>query len=134
MKSVIFTYYSSLLSEVFIQNVMSMIRNSDKYDELVICSRVEVPNQILAALRQMIKTTRVQPAFTQAKIHAQHSAVNRINPLMVSALTYQDAFRKMYWDYHHTCGLQDWLVENRSTTLIDFEDLIKGTSNAFGVS
>lgn len=77
---------------------MSMIRNSDKYDELVICSRVEVPNQILAALRQMIKTTRVQPAFTQAKIHAQHSAVNRINPLMVSALTYQEADRLTFFD------------------------------------
>lgn len=50
-----------------------------------------------------------------------------------SVLFKEDAFRKMYWDYHHTGGLQDWLVENRSTTLIDFEDLIKGTSNAFGV-
>ena len=46
----------------------------------------------------------------------------------------EPAFRKMYWNYHTICSLQDWLVENRSATLIDFEELIQGISLVFGQS
>lgn len=46
----------------------------------------------------------------------------------------EPAFRKMYWNYHSACSLQDWLVENRLATLIDFEELIQGTSLVFGQS
>ena len=46
----------------------------------------------------------------------------------------ETSFRKTYWDYYRIQGLQDWLVENRHATLIDFDELIKGTSSAFGVN
>ena len=46
----------------------------------------------------------------------------------------EPAFRKMYWDYYKICGLQDWLIENQSATLIDFEDLIHGKSTVLGHS
>ena len=46
----------------------------------------------------------------------------------------EPAFRKMYWDYYKICGLQDWLIEHQSATLIGFEDLIRGTSAVLGHS
>lgn len=39
-------------------------------------------------------------------------------------------FTKTYWDYHKICGLQDWLIENKSATLVDFDELIAGASSA----
>jgi len=45
----------------------------------------------------------------------------------------ESTFRKIYWDYHKICRLQDWLVKNKSATLIDFEELIHGTSTKLGV-
>ena len=41
-------------------------------------------------------------------------------------------FRKTYWDYYKVCGLQDWLVSNKSATIIDFDELISGKSAVFG--
>lgn len=44
----------------------------------------------------------------------------------------EDSFRKMYWDYHKVCKMQDWLVENKRATIINFEDLVAGKSTEFG--
>lgn len=46
----------------------------------------------------------------------------------------QGTFRKMYWNYHSACHLQDWLVSNKSATLIDFDDLISGNAKEIGAS
>lgn len=46
----------------------------------------------------------------------------------------EDAFRQMYWNYHSACTLQDWLIENKSATLIDFNELIQGKLTTFGQS
>lgn len=46
----------------------------------------------------------------------------------------QGTFRKMYWNYHSACHLQDWLVENKSATLINFDDLVSGAAKEIGSS
>lgn len=46
----------------------------------------------------------------------------------------EDAFRKMYWDYFKCCSMQDWLLQHKSATLIDFKELIKGTLTALAPS
>ena len=46
----------------------------------------------------------------------------------------QGTFRKMYWNYHSACHLQDWLVENKSATLIGFDDLVTGHAKEIGPS
>lgn len=49
--------------------------------------------------------------------------------------TFQDGtFRKMYWNYQSACHLQDWLVENKSATLIDFDELVSGNAKEIGQS
>ena len=51
------------------------------------------------------------------------------------ATTFQEgAFRKIYWNYHSACHLQDWLIANKSATLIDFDDLIAGNAKEIGQS
>jgi hypothetical protein len=44
----------------------------------------------------------------------------------------EDAFRRIYWEYHKVNELQNWLIENKSATEIKFEDLILGNATAFG--
>jgi len=44
----------------------------------------------------------------------------------------EDAFRKTYWDYYKAQEMQDWIIKNRSATVINFQDLISGTSTVFG--
>jgi len=44
----------------------------------------------------------------------------------------EDIFRKTYWDYYRAVEMQDWLIKNKSTTVINFQDLISGSSTAFG--
>jgi hypothetical protein len=47
--------------------------------------------------------------------------------------TFQEAtFRKIYWNYYSASHLQDWLVENKSATIIDFDDLISGNAKEIG--
>lgn len=46
----------------------------------------------------------------------------------------EEAFKKMYWDYHKTVELQDWLVKNCNATPVDFNQLIAGNSSVFGVT
>jgi hypothetical protein len=43
-----------------------------------------------------------------------------------------DAFRKTYWDYYKTDTLQNWVLENMSSTLIYFDELVNGKSDVFG--
>lgn len=51
------------------------------------------------------------------------------------ATTFQEgSFRKMYWNYRSACHLQDWLVENKSATLIDFKDLVTGQAKEISPS
>lgn len=51
------------------------------------------------------------------------------------ATTFQEgAFRKIYWNYYKTCYFQEWLVENKSATLIDFDALIAGNAKEIGQS
>lgn len=44
----------------------------------------------------------------------------------------EDMFRKLYWDYHKVCNIQDWLIKNKNFTLLQFDDLINGKSEIFG--
>lgn len=44
----------------------------------------------------------------------------------------EDTFRKTYWDYYKTQEMQTWIIKNRSTTVINFQDLVSGSSTAFG--
>lgn len=43
-----------------------------------------------------------------------------------------DAFRKAYWDYYKNDELQNWVLANMSSTLIEFDELVTGTSTIFG--
>ena len=49
-----------------------------------------------------------------------------------SCMFKEDAFRKIYWDYFKASEMQDWLIKNKSATVINFQDLISGNSNVFG--
>ena len=44
----------------------------------------------------------------------------------------EDAFRKIYWNYHTVSVIQDWLIKHKGATLIKFDDLISGNSKIFG--
>jgi hypothetical protein len=44
----------------------------------------------------------------------------------------EDAFRKTYWNYYRALEMQDWIIKNKSATVINFQDLISGSSNVFG--
>jgi hypothetical protein len=42
--------------------------------------------------------------------------------------------QRMYWNYYTVYELQNWLVNNKSATLISFEDLISGNAKHFGTN
>jgi len=44
----------------------------------------------------------------------------------------EDTFRMTYWNYYKACEMQDWIIKNKSATVIDFQDLVSGSSTAFG--
>ena len=49
-----------------------------------------------------------------------------------SCMFKEDAFRKTYWNYYRALEMQDWIIKNKSATVINFQDLISGSSNVFG--
>ncbi len=51
----------------------------------------------------------------------------------VSTLFKEITFRKLYWDYHTTATIQQWLIDNQVATMIDFDELVTGSSKVFGI-
>jgi hypothetical protein len=94
VKSVLFTYYSNLVQDIFLENVEAMIRNSQTdYDEIVICSQIEVPLKHVISLSKKCKVTRVFPNYASQQIKKENSQSNqyKIDPFIFSALSYMDA-------------------------------------------
>lgn len=94
MKSVLFTYYTNLVQDIFLENVESLIKNSEiSYDEIVICSQADVPVKIVKALSRHAIVNRVFPDHNsqQAKKISNPNRPYKINPFMLTALSYKDA-------------------------------------------
>lgn len=94
MKSAIFTYYTSDLEEVFLDNVNSLIRNSDqKYDQIVICSMVNIPARISAELYRNYRVIRVYPDHRGKQMLDQFHRDDRflLHPFFISAISYRGA-------------------------------------------
>ena len=45
----------------------------------------------------------------------------------------KDDMREAYWYYYTICELQDWLIKNKSATLLSFEDLVSSNVKEFGI-
>jgi hypothetical protein len=94
VKTVLFTYYSNPVQDIFLENVESILRNSQTdYDELVICSQIEVPLKLVIFLSKKCKVTRVFPNYMSQQIKKENSQSNqyKIDPFIFSALSYMDA-------------------------------------------
>lgn len=94
MKSVLFTYYSNPVQDIFLENVESIIRNSQAdYDEIVICSQIDVPVKHVISLSKKCKVTRVFPNYASQQIKKENSQFNqyKIDPFIFSALSYMGA-------------------------------------------
>lgn len=94
MKSAIFTYYTSDLEEIFLDNVNSLIRNSNQsYDSIVICSLVNIPARISAELYRNHRVIRVYPDHRGRQMLDQYQRGDRflIHPFFISAIAYHGA-------------------------------------------
>jgi hypothetical protein len=93
LKTVLFTYYSSQVQEIFLDNVESLIKNSSSvYSEIVICSQIEVPLKIVKALSKYSQVNRVFPDYNSQKVK-RASAPNlryQVDPFILTALSYKD--------------------------------------------
>lgn len=94
MKSVIFTYYSNSVEDIFVDNINSLVSQSkQKYSAIVICSQVEVPVKISKQLFKHFKVIRIYPDHV-SKIARKFSSTDRpllVNPFILTALAYTSA-------------------------------------------
>jgi hypothetical protein len=93
VKSILFTYYSSQVQEIFLENVESLIKNSESnYSEIVICSQIEVPLKLVKALSKYCPVNRVFPDYNSQKVKRTSTSNTRyqVDPFVLTALSYKD--------------------------------------------
>lgn len=93
MKSILFTYYSNALQDIFLENVESLLNNSmTSYAEIAICSQIEVPVSILKSLSKYAKVNRFFPDHNsqKAKKNSNTERPYKINPFMLTGLSYRN--------------------------------------------
>lgn len=94
MKHILFTYYSRAVHSFFLENVKSLLANSKHtYTEIVICSGIEIPIQIIKELSSYSKVTRVYPDHNSqsAKTSSTLNARIVVNPFLLTAFSYKDS-------------------------------------------
>lgn len=94
MKSVLFTYYSNSVQDIFLENVESLIKNSElTYDEIVICSQIDIPIKVVKSLSENCLVNRVFPDHNSqsAKKTSNPNRPYQINPFVLTALSYKGA-------------------------------------------
>jgi hypothetical protein len=92
--SALFTYYTTDLEEVFLDNVNSLIKNSDqKYDTIVICSMVSIPARISADLYRNHRVVRVYPDHRGKQMLDQLQRGDKfvLHPFFLTAIAYRGA-------------------------------------------
>ena len=93
MKSVLFTYYSNQVQDIFLENVESLLKRSEiTYDEIAICSQIEVPVKVMNMLTSYSKVSRFFPDHNsqKAKKASSQSRPYQINPLILTFLGYRN--------------------------------------------
>lgn len=94
MKSVLFTYYSNPVQDIFLENVESLLKNSVcEYDQIVICSQIDIPVKIIKALSKHAPVIRVFPDHNSQHVKklANPNRAYKVNPFMLTALSYKES-------------------------------------------
>jgi hypothetical protein len=94
VSATIFTYYTKDLNGVFLDNLNSLISNSDQqYDTIVICSQDAVPQPINKALYKTHRVIRVYPDLTGQRALRRLSNGERflIHPFFLTAISYSNS-------------------------------------------
>ena len=94
MTSALFTYYTSDLEDIFLDNVNSLIKNStQQYDTIIICSLVTLPQPILKSLYRTHRVVRVHPDGPSKLRLSQAESGSRlmIHPFFSTAISYRGA-------------------------------------------
>ena len=94
MKSVLFTYYSNPVQDIFLENVESLLKNSAcEYDQIVICSQIDIPVKIIKALSKHAPVIRVFPDHNSQHVKklANPNRAYKVNPFMLTALSYKES-------------------------------------------
>jgi hypothetical protein len=93
VKTVLFTYYSNPVQDIFLENIESLLKNSAcEYDEISICSQIDIPPGIIKSLSKYGQVNRFFPDHNSQKTK-RASRVDqsyRINPFMLTALSYRN--------------------------------------------
>jgi hypothetical protein len=94
VKTVLFTYYSNPVQDIFLENIESLLKNSAcTYDEIVICSQIDVPVKIIKALSKHAIISRVFPDHNsqQVKRASNPNRSYKVSPFILTALSYKES-------------------------------------------
>lgn len=94
MKSILFTYYSNPVQDIFLENVESLLKNSAcEYDQIVVCSQIDIPVKIIKTLSKHAPVIRVFPDHNSQHVKklANPNRAYKVNPFMLTALSYKES-------------------------------------------
>ena len=117
MKSVLFTYYSNPVQDIFLENVESLLKNSScEYDELIICSQIDVPLKIIKALSKYTTVNRVFPDINSQRAKKASNSINshKANPFLLTALSQKNC-RLTVFDSN--LFVIDWLTDSSNVSV-----------------
>ena len=103
MKSIAFTYYSNAVSDIFLKNVETFLYHSGKYDKLVICSDIPLPQPIIKSLCEIIQVVKISPTDESISLKKKFSSnpnPTLVNPFILTAFSYFDAQSITVFDPH----------------------------------
>lgn len=92
MNSILFTYYSDLVKDIFVDNIQSLLDNTDQeYTTLLICSQTDIPTSFIKRLYNT-RLTNIIRVFPEANAKSSkiliENRVPLINPYLFTALSY----------------------------------------------
>ena len=93
MNSILFTYYSDQVKDIFVENVESLLQNTDQeFSSLAICSQVEIPLIIKKAFGDKIRITRVFPdANSRSARKVTQGRPTLVDPYLLTALAHSNS-------------------------------------------
>ena len=93
MNSILFTYYSDQVKDIFLDNIQSFLANCDhEYSSLAICSQSEIPLSIKKSLGDKIRITRVYPdANSRMARKNTQGRPTTVDPYLLTALSFSSS-------------------------------------------
>jgi len=103
VKTVLFTYYSNAVADIFLKNVETFLYHSGQYDSIVICSDLPLPKLTISALCEITKVIKISPNEQSTSIKKKflgNQNPTLVNPFILTALSYSDASSVTVLDPH----------------------------------